>query len=193
MRTRILTTVLVGLTLFLIVQGPATAVEDKVCVKVFIGTISTLKVFPKGDLNWTDQSFKPRAYDFNAETKLSDHPKGWTVHPRVKFFLINSNSPWIVTVQGTDPYFTCDSNQFPGAWQEKPVGDIVFCGVGPAVPKSPGVYEWYHLTTSPTIVETGKAGKHRVGTVFFRVLLDWKNDSPGNYHYQNVIFTLGAQ
>jgi len=215
MRTRLLTTVTVGLALFLMFQGAVSAETEKSVLNVFIGTISDLTVYPDGDMNWTDAPYKPAAVDFETGTLFPDHPQGWTTHVRVKTFLITTNSQWIVSVQGTSPYFTCDSGQFPGAWQEKPVTDIVWGYVGSHAivgGSSPGSVlghgksapfgeiepdtptQWmHHLTMNPEIVTSGNPGQNIRGAIFFRILLDWKNDSPGNYSYQSVIFTLGAQ
>lgn len=117
-----------------------------------------------------------------AVTDIPDHPKGWTSPAHVKIFLIQANTPWLMTVEGTNPFFTCDSGQFPGSWQEKPVTDIVW---------NKG-YGFIHMTQEPQIVRKSQAC-HSIVYLSFKILLDICNDKPGEYHYEDVVFTLGAQ
>lgn len=142
-----------------------------------------MEMYPDGCMDWTHWPYLPTCEDFTTPTHVADHPKGWTNPGHVKIFLIQANTPWVMTVQGTSPYFEVDTGLFPGAWQEKPVTDIVW----------DRGYGFIHMTTAPQFVKKGLACAHSVVYLSFRILLDICKDTPGEYHYEDVVFTLGAQ
>jgi len=185
MRQKILTLLISALACFLLIQTAAFAdTKDSKCVTVDIGEIFCMEMYPDDCcLDWTHWPYKPTINDFKAGTTIPDHPEGWTTPSHVKIFLIRANTPWVMTVQGTCPTFTCDNGQFPGSWQEKPCTDIVW---------NRG-YGFRHITTDPQFVRQGPACKYSVVYLSFKVLLDICNDKPGEYHYEDVVFTLGAQ
>lgn len=191
MRTKILTLMVMALSCFLLVQFPAYADSSYEMIIVTIDECSEVHMYGGDCMDWTEGRWLPTPADFNATTHIPDHPTGWTMPGHVKVFLICANYPWSMTVEGTTPYFTCEDGPFPGAWEEKPVSNIVWRTFSIMGSKAD---PWFHeLTCSPHVVRSGNPSPFSLVTIYFRVLLDWNRDTPGTYTYQYVVFTLGAQ
>lgn len=193
MRTKILTLMVMALGCILLAQAPAYAEDSSYeMIIVTIKQCASIHMFGGDCMDWTSGHWKPGPADFNATTNIPDHPTGWTLMGHVKYFLITANYPWNMTVEGTSPYFTAEEGEFPGAWQEKPVSNIVWSAVSTTSPiKSFGAY--HELTCNPHVFQSGSPGKGKFAIIFFRVLLDWHRDTPGTYTYESVVFTLGPQ
>lgn len=184
MRHKILTLIITALACFILLPGPANAeANDSKCITVSIGEIFCMEMYPDGCMDWSHWPYKPTIEDFKLPTDIPDHPKGWTSPSHVKIFLIQANTPWVMTVQGTSQYFDVDTGLFPDAWTEKPVTDIVW---------NRG-YGFKHMTMDPQFVKKGPACSHSTVYLSFKILLDICMDTPGVYHYENLVFTLGAQ
>jgi hypothetical protein len=173
---------LIGLSMFGMIwfmPSPAYA-NDQTIVQVTIDKCFRVEIHG-GPIEWSDAyGNKPDFHDFET---------GWTDDFSVSV-RVWANCKWKLEIQGTaGPKFLAT----PGAWQDKPVGDIQW---------HDGEVSGFHsLTQSPVYVNKGDVpvGEYIPVSVTFHVLLHWATDSPGTYTYGDsvadtgVMFTASSQ
>ena len=148
---------------------------------------TTAMVFPSPGMDDYEEPTLPNVY--------TNHPLGWTIAQRSRTIYIWANVDWTLTIEGTSQYWDVNPSTDPGVWEYKPATDVAWQNGDPSG-------AWHHLPWNgdddPAWVADGTPGEPDVDTdrqvdIDVKILLSLADDSPGEYVYSSVRFTVSAQ
>ncbi len=190
------------LVLMMLTPSAVYAAVDDVEVEVTVDSIFIL-ILDKDTIGWgqieggVDHGNPPTAAMYNMDTPFEGY--GWTHPHRNVNAQVYSNTGWSLWLMGSSDYFEVGTELDP--WEEKPCSDIIWQDGEPDVWNmlTQGGFEEPEVEYGPNVqgpfgewVYGGDANPTGAGEypVNFRVLLDWDHDTPGDYWYDSIVFTL---